>query len=163
MQTFWHRTQKSCITLQAGFNDCQKGRGARANRYVPTIELKRILHVEDDPSIRMVATLALEKVGKFQVLSCESGQQALEKAVAYDPQVILLDVMMPLMDGPSTLSHLREVIDLTGRLVLFMTAKVQQKEIDHYMALGAFAVIIKPFDPMTLSQQIQEHWAAFHA
>lgn len=125
------------------------------------IELKRVLHVEDDPSIRMVTTLALEKVGKLQVLSCESGQMALEKAAAYDPQVLLLDVMMPQMDGPSTLKALRDVLDVPSRLVLFMTAKVQQKEIDEYLGLGAQGVIIKPFDPMTLAKQIQDHWVTF--
>ncbi len=124
-------------------------------------ELKRVLHVEDDPSIRMVAGIALEKVGNLEVLSCESGQMALEKAVAFDPQVLLLDVMMPQMDGPATLKQLREILDVDSKLVLFMTAKVQQKEIDEYLGIGAFGVIIKPFDPMTLARQIQEHWKNF--
>lgn len=120
--------------------------------------LQRVLHVEDDPSIRMVTSVALEKVGKLQVLSCESGQQALDKAAAWDPQVLLLDVMMPQMDGPTTLAELRKVMDMSDRLVLFMTAKVQQKEIDHYLGIGAHGVIIKPFDPMTLAAQIQQYW-----
>ncbi len=124
-------------------------------------ELKKVLHVEDDPSIRMVAGIALEKVGKLEVLSCESGQMALEKAVAFDPQVLLLDVMMPNMDGPATLMQLREILDVDSKLVLFMTAKVQQKEIDEYLGIGAFGVIIKPFDPMTLASQIQTHWKNF--
>ncbi len=126
-------------------------------------DLQRVLHVEDDPSIRMVTVVALEKVGKLQVLSCESGQQALEKAPAYDPQVLLFDVMMPLMDGPTVLEEMRKKLDLGGRLVLFMTAKVQQKELEHYRSIGAFGVIIKPFDPMTLAAQIQQHWARFQA
>lgn len=123
--------------------------------------LQRVLHVEDDPSIRLVTSVALEKVGKLQVLSCEGGEMALAKAVAYDPQVVLLDVMMPQMDGPTTLKELGKILDLSQRLVLFMTAKVQQKEVDEYIALGAFAVIVKPFDPMTLARQIQDHWANF--
>lgn len=125
--------------------------------------LQRVLHVEDDPSIRMVTSVALEKVGKLQVLSCESGQMALEKAHAYDPQVLLLDVMMPQMDGPTTLEGLRKILDMDGKLVLFMTAKVQQKELDFYLSIGAFGVIIKPFDPMTLATQIQQHWTQFQA
>lgn len=125
--------------------------------------LQRVLHVEDDPSIRMVTSVALEKVGKLQVLSCDSGAQALEKAADYDPQVLLLDVMMPQMDGPTTLAELRKKLDLGGRLVLFMTAKVQQSELDHYLGIGAHGVIIKPFDPMTLAEQIQQHWAKFQA
>jgi CheY-like chemotaxis protein len=125
------------------------------------IQLQRVLHVEDDPSIRMVTSVALEKVGKLQVLSCDSGQQALAKAVEWDPQVLLLDVMMPVMDGPATLKALGSILDLKHRLVLFMTAKVQQKEIEEYLGLGAYAVIIKPFDPMTLARQIQDHWSKF--
>jgi CheY-like chemotaxis protein len=123
--------------------------------------LQRVLHVEDDPSIRMVTSVALEKVGQLQVLSCDSGQMALETAEAYDPQVLLLDVMMPQMDGPTTLAELRKKLDLNDRLVLFMTAKVQQKELDHYLSIGAQGVIIKPFDPMTLAAQIQQHWTKF--
>lgn len=125
------------------------------------IPLERVLHVEDDPSIRMVTSVALEKVGKLKVLSCEGGEQALAKAVEWDPQVLLLDVMMPVMDGPATLKELGKLLDLSERLVLFMTAKVQQKEIEEYLGLGAFAVIIKPFDPMTLARQIQDHWSSF--
>lgn len=125
------------------------------------IPLQRVLHVEDDPSIRMVTSVALEKVGKLKVLSCEGGKEALAKAVEWNPQVLLLDVMMPLMDGPATLKELGKLLDLSNRLVLFMTAKVQQKEIEEYLGLGAFAVIIKPFDPMTLAGQIQDHWSRF--
>lgn len=124
-------------------------------------QIQRILHVEDDPSIRLVASVALEKVGKFKVLSCESGQMALDKVAEFDPQVLLLDVMMPQMDGPTTLKHLREKIDVSQRLVLFMTAKVQQKELEEYIGIGAFGVIIKPFDPMRLAKQVQEHWDNF--
>ena len=65
------------------------------------------------------------------------------------------------MDGPTTLKHLREKLDVNKRLVLFMTAKVQQKEVEEYLGIGAFAVIIKPFDTMTLAQQIRDHWANF--
>lgn len=123
--------------------------------------LQRVLHVEDDASIRMVTSVALEKVGKLTVLSCDSGEMALQKAAEFDPQVLLLDVMMPQMDGPTTLQHLREKLDVSKRLILFMTAKVQQKELDEYLGIGAFAVIIKPFDPMTLARQIQDHWTNF--
>lgn len=123
--------------------------------------IQRILHVEDDSSIRLVASVALEKVGGFKVLSCESGQVALEIVAEFDPQVLLLDVMMPQMDGPTTLKQLREKIDVSKRLVLFMTAKVQQKELEEYIGIGAFGVIIKPFDPMTLAKQVQQHWDNF--
>ena len=123
--------------------------------------LQRVLHVEDDPSISLVARVTLEKLGKMQVLSCASGAEALEKAAAFAPQLILLDVMMPGMDGPTTLQHLQQQLDLSTTLVLFMTAKVQDTEIAHYRSLGARDVIIKPFDPMTLVPQIQAQWDQF--
>ncbi len=123
-------------------------------------ELKRILHVEDDPSIQAVAKLALEAIGGYQVLSCSSGQQALEEVQGFAPHFILLDVMMPGMGGPETLLRLAERIDLTEVPVAFMTAKVQPGEIDHLRKLGARDVIIKPFDPMRLAGQIQAIWDA---
>ena len=91
--------------------------------------LERILHVEDDPSIRTVTSLTLERLGNYRVLSCDGGQDALERGPGFDPQVVLLDVMMPGMDGPATLQALRECMDMQGRLVLFMTAKVQASEL----------------------------------
>lgn len=121
-------------------------------------KLQRVLHVEDDPSILMVTSVTLEKVGNISVLSCASGKEALEKAADFDPQVVLLDVMMPGMDGPSTLQELKLKIDMSNRLILFMTAKVQHNELDYYTGLGAQDVIIKPFDPMTLSKQLQDQW-----
>lgn len=121
-------------------------------------ELQRILHVEDDRSIQAVAKVALEAVGGFQVLSCSGGQEALEKILDFAPHFILLDVMMPDMDGPQTLERLRELINLEQIPVAFMTAKVQPNEIAHYLSLGAHGVIIKPFDPMQLANQVRAIW-----
>ncbi|WP_404345490.1 response regulator [Vreelandella aquamarina] len=120
--------------------------------------LERILYVEDDPDIQTVAALALEVVGGFNVKVCSSGEQALEEAVAYAPDMILLDVMMPGMDGPSTLIALRKLPSLEKVPVAFMTAKVQPHEVDQLIALGAENVIAKPFDPMTLANQIRTLW-----
>lgn len=120
--------------------------------------LSRILHVEDDRSIQAVAKVALEAVGGFQVLSCASGQEALDQVLAFDPHFILLDVMMPGMDGPQTLLQLRELVDIQRVPVAFMTAKVQPAEIEHYLSLGARDVITKPFDPMQLANQVREIW-----
>lgn len=125
-------------------------------------ELKRILHVEDDPSIQAVAKVALEVVGGFQVLSCSGGQQALDQVLGFAPDFILLDVMMPDMDGPQTLERLRELVDIGDVPVAFMTAKVQPGEIAHYRSLGARDVIIKPFDPMQLATQIRQIWNQRH-
>lgn len=125
--------------------------------------LQRVLYVDDDPSIRLITSLTLEKVGKFTVLSCDGGAAALQQATAFDPQALLLDVMMPGMDGPTTLAALKQQLDLSSRLVLFMTAKVQQQEIDYYRSIGAWAVIMKPFDPMTLPDELRRHWQDFNA
>ena len=121
-------------------------------------ELKRIMHVEDDPSIQAVAKVALEVVGGFTVETCSGGEEALKNFHSFQPQLILLDVMMPGMDGPQTLLKLRERIDLERIPVTFMTAKVQPGEIEHLRKLGARDVIVKPFDPMQLAGQIRSIW-----
>lgn len=121
-------------------------------------ELTRIMHVEDDPSIQTVARVALEAVGGFQVCTCASGQQALEQFTTFQPELVLLDVMMPGMDGPTTLKQLQSQFDLTKIPVVFMTAKVQSSEIESYKALGASDVVVKPFDPMSLAGQIRQIW-----
>ncbi|MFI8751310.1 response regulator [Vreelandella lionensis] len=120
--------------------------------------LERILYVEDDPDIQTVAKLALEVVGGYNVKVCSSGEQALEEAELYSPDMILLDVMMPGMDGPSTLARLRRLPSLEKVPVAFMTAKVQPHEVDQLIALGAESVIAKPFDPMTLAHQVRSLW-----
>lgn len=125
-------------------------------------ELRRILHVEDDPSIQAVAKVALEAVGGFTVLTCSCGQDALDQIQVFAPDFILLDVMMPGMDGPQTLKNLQKIADLSQVPVAFMTAKVQPDEIAHYRSLGARDVIIKPFDPMQLAAEVRRIWSLTH-
>ena len=125
--------------------------------------LVRILHVEDDPSIRLITKMTLEKVGKLTVASCANCHEALEALANFKPQIILLDVMMPGMDGPATLKAMQAAQSLDGILVLFMTAKVQNQEIEEYLKLGARGVITKPFEPLDLPRQLRDHWAAFLA
>lgn len=120
--------------------------------------LQRVLYVEDEPDIRTVAKLALEMVGGLQVKICASGEEALREAVAFAPDMLLLDVMMPGMDGPATLRNMRELPELMHVPVAFMTAKVQAAEVAEYKALGAKGVIPKPFDPMTLAAQVRALW-----
>ncbi|MDQ6693871.1 MAG: response regulator [Chloroflexota bacterium] len=120
--------------------------------------LNRILFVEDESDIQAVARLALEAVGGFSVRICGSGKEALQEAPAFAPDLILLDVMMPGMDGPSTLKALRLLADTADTPVVFMTAKVQPNERGYYKELGAIGVIPKPFDPMTLSSTIRTIW-----
>jgi CheY-like chemotaxis protein len=115
--------------------------------------------VEDDPDIQSVGQLALEAVGGFTVQTCSSGIEAVNQASTLPPDLILLDVMMPGMDGPTTLTALRACRECENIPVIFMTAKVQAHEVAHYKALGALDVISKPFDPMRLSEMIREIWA----
>ena len=120
--------------------------------------LQSVLMVEDEDDIREVARLALETVGGLRVEMCASGEEALQKATDFAPDLILLDVMMPGLDGPSTLQQLRLLPELATTPVVFMTAKVMQSEMDEYRALGAVDVIPKPFDPMTLASQLHQLW-----
>ncbi|WP_411885056.1 response regulator [Polaromonas sp. YR568] len=124
-----------------------------------TTPLTRILYVEDEPDIRMVAQMALQAVGGFTVIACASGQEALDAAPGAAADLLLLDVMMPGMDGPSTLRALRALPATANTPVIFMTAKVQAAEVAVYKGLGALEVIPKPFDPMELSAQIQRIWS----
>lgn len=125
-------------------------------------KLERILCVEDDPDIQAVIQLALETVGGFTVKLCASGRAALDSVVGFQPDLILLDVMMPGLDGPGTLVALRQLPDAATLPVIFMTAKVQPDEVARYLSLGALAVIAKPFDPLTLAQDIRAHWQSHH-
>lgn len=122
-------------------------------------QLEKILYVEDEPDIQAVAQIALESVGGFQVHLCSSGEQALEDIQGVAPDLLLLDVMMPGMDGPTTLSRIRELPGCADIPVIFMTAKVQPDEVEGFRALGAIDVIPKPFDPMTLADNVREIWA----
>jgi CheY-like chemotaxis protein len=120
--------------------------------------LKKVLYVEDEADIRTIAELALESVGGLEVLMCASGAEALEKADAFGPDIILLDVMMPGMDGPDTLEALHKLPGLENTPAIFLTAKAMPSEIKRYLELGALDVIAKPFDPMTLADQVKEIW-----
>ncbi len=121
-------------------------------------ELNKVLYVEDEPDIQAIARLALESVGGFEVFICSSGIEALEKAPGINPDMILLDVMMPGLDGPETLKKMREIDVLKDTPVVFLTAKAMASEVDRFLEAGALQVIAKPFDPMTLSDQLREIW-----
>ncbi|MES2106533.1 MAG: response regulator [Pseudomonadota bacterium] len=124
------------------------------------IPVANILYVEDDPDIQTVAQIALEVVGGFTLTTCSSGPEALEAVKSgCTPDLLLLDVMMPNMDGPTTLAELRTLPATSSTPVIFMTAKVQAGELAYYRSLGAIGVIAKPFDPMELSQQVRELWS----
>ncbi|MDA0180458.1 response regulator [Solirubrobacter phytolaccae] len=106
----------------------------------------RLLLVDDEPDIRMIATMALERVGGWTVTAAASAGEAIAAVRADLPDVVLLDVMMPDTDGPATLAQLRPLLG-DGVPVIFLTAR---GETDHLLALGAAGVIAKPFDPIAL-------------
>ncbi len=117
-----------------------------------------VLIVEDDASIRRVVELALSRVGGFRTLTACDGEAALPIAAREQPDLILLDVMLPKLDGPATLQRLRSDDATRGIPVIFMTARTQAHEREHYEQLGALGTIAKPFDPMALPQQIRALW-----
>jgi two-component system, OmpR family, response regulator len=129
---------------------------------MPDQKLERLLYVEDDPDIQEIAVLALAQVGGFSVVAARSGAEALALAPECRPDLILLDVMMPGMDGLATLEALRGDPETESVPVIFMTAKVQDREIESYRRAGAVGVIAKPFDPMTLAEQVREIWRTGH-
>lgn len=116
----------------------------------------KILLVDDEEDIRKIGRLSLEAIGKFQAVFASSGAEALNVALDERPDLILMDVMMPEMDGPTAVAKLQLIPELRAIPVIFMTARVQRAEIDHYLALGAIGVIPKPFDPMALPGQIRQ-------
>ncbi len=124
--------------------------------------LSRVMYVEDEPDIQAVARVALQAVGGFTVCICSSGEEALREIQGFQPDLILLDVMMPGMDGPGTLTALRAQPGFERVPVAFMTAKVQPSEVEHYKSLGALDVVAKPFDPMKLADQVRRIWNDRH-
>lgn len=130
---------------------------------MPVPQLKRILFVEDELDIQIVARLALEDIGGFTVEVCGSGDEALAKVPVFRPELILMDVMMPAPDGPQTLRALASRPESASTPVVFVTAKVQKHEVAEYLELGAIDVIVKPFDPMTLADRIQKIWQRHHS
>lgn len=121
----------------------------------------KILHVDDEPDIREVAAMALGLDPEIDLVSAASGHEALAVLEAgLKPDVILLDVMMPKLDGPGTLERIRQRPELKATPVIFMTARAQSHEQDRFLSLGATAIIVKPFDPMMLARQIRDHLAS---
>ena len=120
--------------------------------------LRRILAVEDEPDLRAVLDLCLREVGQFEVLLCASGEEALAKAPGFAPDLFLLDVMMPGLDGPGTLQGLRA--RGCGAPAFFLTAKVQAGDVADLLAAGAAAVVPQPFDPRALPEELRTRWEA---
>ncbi len=115
---------------------------------------KRVLIIDDEDDIREVAQVSLEAIGGHEVVTASSGTEAVQKAASERPDAILLDVMMPELDGPATLARLRSEPETQDIPVVFLTAKVREADVERFMALGVAGVLAKPFDPMTLADQV---------
>lgn len=120
--------------------------------------LNRILMVEDETDIRTLAQLSLEAVGGYTVALCSSGKEAIRVAPGFKPDLILLDVIMPEMDGPDTLRALRQIEEVAAIPIIFLTGKSKPAEITSFKDLGAAGVIAKPFDPLSLPLRVRELW-----
>lgn len=116
------------------------------------------MYVDDEPDIREIVELSLGLVAGIRIQTCDSGEQALQLLPEIKPDLLLLDVMMPGLDGPSTLQRLRQLPGFESLPVVFMTAKAMPGEVARFRDLGAVAVIAKPFDPMQLGNQVVGIW-----
>jgi CheY-like chemotaxis protein len=115
----------------------------------------RVLYVDDEDDIREVAAMSLELDPDFEVQTCASGEQAIAAATASPPGVILLDVMMPGLDGPETLALLQADPRTSRVPVIFITARTQAGDVRRLIRLGAIGHIAKPFDPLALAGQVR--------
>ena len=122
-------------------------------------DLKRILYAEDEEDIQEIVNISLVEIGGYDLKICSSGEELLASFDIFKPDLVLLDVMMPGMDGIATFEKLKETPTFDNTPVVFMTAKVQVNEIQQYKDLGALEVISKPFNPMTLPEKLEQIWA----
>jgi CheY-like chemotaxis protein len=121
--------------------------------------LRHILCVDDEEDIQEIVKLCLELEGGLTITNCGSGTEALEILSHTKPDLVLLDVMMPRMDGPATFTAMKMSDEGRHVPVIFMTARVQGPEVSQYLAMGAIGVVPKPFDPVTLAAEIRRLWA----
>jgi CheY-like chemotaxis protein len=118
--------------------------------------MRRVLIIDDEDDIREVAALSLEATAGWHVFTAPSGAKGIEVAIAEQPDAILMDVMMPGVDGPSTFREMQQIPSIVHIPVLLLTAKVQGIDKRRFADLGVAGVLFKPFDPLTLADQISE-------
>jgi len=121
----------------------------------PNGKVEKVLMVDDDSNIRLITEMSLEGLTDWKILSAGTADEALDHVTKEQPDLILLDVMMPGMDGVTLFGKIKDKCADSMPRVIFMTAKVQSQELEKYINLGAVGVITKPFDPMKLPEQIE--------
>ncbi len=126
---------------------------------MPERALNRICYVEDDEDIQRIVRMALERIGKMTVEVVSDPTKAIDAIKAFKPDMVMLDWMMPIMDGPTLFRHMRKNPDTGGLPVVFITAKAAQRDLDELIALGAAGTISKPFSPKDLPDQLRAIWS----
>ena len=121
-------------------------------------ELKKILYAEDEPDVQTIVELTIQTMSDYEIKICNNGKKLLECVEDYKPDLILLDVMMPEMDGPTTFKNLLDNENTKKIPVIFVTAKAQVHEVEKFKEIGSLGVITKPFTLMNLCDEIQEIW-----
>jgi CheY-like chemotaxis protein len=127
---------------------------------VTTMTLKKILIADDEMAVQTVAKIALEQMGQYEVQVCKHGKEVLETLPGWKPDLIVLDAMMPVMDGPMTLKYIRKLSNYQDTPIVFLVDKSNEHESDILQSLGAIGVITKPFNPLTLVKTLQDLWKA---
>ena len=127
---------------------------------MPERPLNRICYVEDDEDIQRIVRMALERVGKMTVALVSDPTQAIQTITEFRPDLVMLDWMMPVMDGPTLFRQMKLRPETSSLPVVFITAKASQRELDELKSLGAAGTISKPFSPKDLPDQLRAIWSA---
>lgn len=122
--------------------------------------LRKVLHVDDEEDVRIIAELALSDIGDLEVCSCASGSEAVERVADFEPDLLLVDSMMPDMSGEDTVRRIRSLRGFEHTPVVFLTAVGHADAMQRFRALGPAAIILKPFDPTELLDELRETWMA---
>ena len=122
--------------------------------------LRKILLADDEPDVLEISRIALESVGGYEVAACSSGQELLERLADFEPDLIIIDVVMPDMAGLEVLQALRQVNGHAATPVVFLTGVIHGGELAALRGSGAVDIILKPFNPMTLAARLKEIWGA---
>ncbi len=127
-----------------------------------SITLQRILVADDEPDILEIARIALEMVGGFEVVACSSGQALLEALPDFKPDLVIVDVLMPDMSGLEAVEEIRRLPEFKELPYVFLTGTIAEEEIEGLREAGAADIILKPFDPMTLADRVDNIWKGTH-